>query len=239
MASNKQQGKQVSSKNISYYDEIAVNYDAILDKDEDNNAIRLKVTAYFAAHVNTGTVLDFGGGTGKDIEWMVNKGYNIVFCEPSAAMRQIAIEKSKKEFPGAAIDFFRDEHTDFRNWQATIPFKEKVDAVLANFAVMNCIPDIDLFFEKAALAAKPGAEIIMLLLDYGFAKKLQANLKGTLLSLLSGNTVSFNINYNGQQQTVYTHSVKAIKKAMAGNYIFQHSEIIPGSEFCLIHLTRK
>lgn len=239
MSVNKQEDKQVSSRNISYYNEIALDYDAILDKDNTNKDIRSRVIEYFTTNVRSGTVLDFGGGTGKDTEWMVTDGYKIIFCEPSPAMRQVAIEKTKKEFSISAIDFLTDEFTDFRNWRATIPFNEKADAVLANFAVINCIPDIGLLLEKMLLVIKPGGDFIMLLLDYGFAKKIRSNLKGTLLSLLSGDTVNFSINYNGRQQTVYTHSVKAIKKAMAGNYTFQHCERIPGSGFTLIHLTRK
>jgi len=236
---NKQEDKQVSSRNISYYNEIALDYDAILDKDNTNKNVRSKVIEYFTANVKPGIVLDFGGGTGKDTEWMIKKGYSIIFCEPSPAMRQIAIEKTKKEFSTTAIDFVAHEFSDFRSWQTTIPFKEKADAVLANFAVINCIPDIELLLEKMLLVLKPGGHFIMLLLDYSFTKKLRSNLRGTLLSLLTGDTVNFSINYNGRQQTVFTHSVKAIKNAMAGNYIFQHYERIPGSEFCLIHVTRK
>ena len=59
----------------------------------------------------------------------------------------------QSQFP-RRIDFFfwMRYQTDFRNWNAGFPFDQKVNAVLANFAVINCIPDIELLFEKLALA---------------------------------------------------------------------------------------
>src|SRR6202035_4865586 len=107
---------QISRQNISYYNEIAPDYDDILNKDKANTIIRDKVAAKFTSLVNGGAVLDFGGGTGQDFGWLLQRGYHIIFCEPSVAMRQIAIERAKSEFPGAGISFFDENTTDFRSW---------------------------------------------------------------------------------------------------------------------------
>src|ERR1700676_5350087 len=168
--SKKMNNVQISRQNISYYNEIAADYDAILNKDSSNTIIRNKVAAKFISLVNGGSVLDFGGGTGQDLGWLLQNDYKIIFCEPSAAMRQIAIEWSKGEFPDAGISFFDDNKSDFRSWNAKFPFDQKVNAVLANFAVINCIPDIEFLFEKLALAMDPGGIVIALILDIGLVK---------------------------------------------------------------------
>ena len=134
----------INQQNISYYDEIAADYDAILKKDVTNLEVRKKVAEKFTSLVKAGSVLDFGGGTGQDMGWLSMHHYNIFFCEPSNGMRQIAMNRSEKDFADAKIYFVDQNKTDFRKWEVVIPFESKVDAVLANFAVFNCIPDIEL-----------------------------------------------------------------------------------------------
>ncbi|MDP9041293.1 MAG: hypothetical protein M3N30_04880, partial [Bacteroidota bacterium] len=56
---------RIGRQNIAYYDGIAADYDAILDRDSSNAIIRAKVADTFSSLVKSGTVLDFGGGTGR------------------------------------------------------------------------------------------------------------------------------------------------------------------------------
>jgi SAM-dependent methyltransferase len=228
----------VSGQNISYYNAIAGSYDAILSNDAANQVVRTKVAAYFTKLVKGGHVLDFGGGTGQDLGWLLHHHYHILFCEPSYAMRQIALERSMKEFPAADILFMDDQNTDFRNWDDNYPFEKKMDAVLANFAVINCIPDISLLFEKMAKTLNPGGTVLMLMLDNSLKKRLRTNMKGTVRSWFTGNPVDFFVDYNGNRQLVYIHSVKEIKKALADKFEFKNFERLEGFGYCLIHLTR-
>jgi len=229
---------EISKQNISYYNEIAPDYDSILENDAANKTIREKVADRFAELVKKGSVLDFGGGTGKDLYWMKQQHYQVIFCEPSAAMRHIAIERSRKNLDGINISFLDGGETDFRNWPGKWPFEQKVDAVIANFAVVNCIPDIDLLFKNLALITKPGSIVLALILDNSLRKRLRSNLKGTLLSFLSDQPITYSIEYHERQQSVYLHSNKAIKKAVSENFTFESSMPIAAG-FSLIHLTRK
>src|SRR5450631_255764 len=156
--------------NIFYYDAIAAEYESMLNNDVKNLLIRDTVTQKFLTAVKAGRVLDFGGGTGLDFGWLIKHRYPITFCEPSHGMRRIAVERMKKDCPDAAVFFLNDEQADFRNWTDSFPFGESMDAALANFAVINCIPDIGLLFEKLSLALKPGGQLIALVLDYDFLK---------------------------------------------------------------------
>ena len=173
MAQLQKNEEQISRQNISYYDEIATDYDAIINKESANKIIRKKVSDKFISLVKGRLVLDFGGGTGQDLSWLLNNNYRVVFCEPSASMRRIAIDQHKNAFSGTKIDFLDGDKTDFRNWNEIFPFEQKVDAILANFAVINCIPDIDLLFKKLALAIKPGGILVALILESGLKKWLR------------------------------------------------------------------
>jgi SAM-dependent methyltransferase len=239
MDGSKNKNDQISRQNISYYNEIAPDYDDILNKETANSIIRGEVAVKFTSLVNAGAVLDFGGGTGQDFAWLLQRGYHIIFCEPSAAMREIAIERAKSEFPGAGISFFDENATDFRNWNAVFPFDQKVNAILANFAVINCIPDVELLFEKLALAIEPGGVVIALILDNSLAKRLKASPKGVVKSFFFGDPVSIFIDYHGERQLVYIHSTKAIRKAAANSFEFKRLVRMDGFGFCLIHLVRK
>jgi SAM-dependent methyltransferase len=233
------QGVRVSRQNISYYDKIASDYDLILNQNGNNKLIRDNTASKFRDIVKGDCVLDFGGGTGLDLYWLDQANYRIIFCEPSREMRQIAINRQINELPNANIQFLGDREVDFRNWNDEFPFKEKVDAILANFAVVNCIPDIKLFFEKIALAVKPGGIVIALILKNGLLRRLQSNLKGTLKSVFTGYPTEFYVDFKDNRQLVYIHTIKSIRRASAGNFQLVRIEQLEKFGYDLIHLERK
>jgi SAM-dependent methyltransferase len=229
----------IGRQNIAYYDDIAADYDAILDQDSSNAVVRAKVADTFITLVKSGTVLDFGGGTGRDLEWLLQNKYCVAFCEPSRAMREIAMDRNKNEVPGTCIYFLDDGKTDFRSWNDSFPFEQKVNAVLANFAVINCIPDIGLFFKKLALVTKKGGTVVALILENSLMKRLRSNLRGTIKSFFSVKPVYIIIDFKGLRQVVYIHSTRSIKKAVAGHFEFMRFERLHKFGFSLIHLVRK
>ncbi len=233
------QSVRVSRQNISYYDKIASDYDLILNQNRDNKIVREKTASKFKNIVKGDSVLDFGGGTGLDLDWLSKENYRIIFCEPSREMRLIAINRQINELPHANIQFLDDSEVDFRNWNDEFPFKEKVDAILANFAVVNCIPDIKLFFEKIALAVKPGGIVIALILKNGLLRRLQSNLKGTLKSVFTGYPTRFYVDFKGNRQLVYIHTTKSIRRASARNFELKQVEQFLKFGYALIHLERK
>jgi ubiquinone/menaquinone biosynthesis C-methylase UbiE len=231
--------KAVSDQNISYYNQIASNYDEILDKDAANALARKKVSAFFTNSVSGKRVLDFGGGTGQDLGWLMENNYEILFCEPSVSMRNVAIERSKHQLTGADIRFLHERECDFRSWPGTFPDTQKMDAILANFAVINCIPDIRLLFENFAKLMGSGALVVALVLENGLKKRLAASLKGAVTALFSQKPVTITINYQGRQQIVYIHSMRGIKRAMGKEFSFFYHEQLQACGFRLICLRRK
>jgi SAM-dependent methyltransferase len=229
----------VSASNISYYDKIADRYDAQLNGDDTNAIIRNHVAKAFINRVKSGYVLDFGGCTGLDLGWLVRHRYDIIFCEPSAAMRRKAIERMEMEFPGSSVLFLDGDKTDFRNWEGEFPLKQRINAVLANFAVFNCIPDIHLLFGKLALTLVPGGVVTALVLDSRLKKRLRGNLKGTVISFFSGLPVEVIIDFKGNRQLVYLHTIRSIRKAALDNFHLISQEHLHEFGFSLIHLVKK
>src|SRR6185503_4690046 len=159
-----------------------------------------KVADKFCGIVKAAAVLDFGGGTGLDLDWLSNNNRTIFFCEPSIGMRERAIY-DHKNLPGDTVIFLDDFAADFRQWHLRLPFAVKVDAVLLNFAVLNCIPDIELLFQNLAMVVKPGGHIIALVLTKNFSKIVKGNFWRFLKSFINHEAASIIVRYKKHRQT--------------------------------------
>ena len=235
----KQKQLSVIEQNVSYYDEIAGQYDAILNRDHSNEIIREKVASVFIELIPSGLVMDFGGGTGKDLEWLAGKGYQVIFCEPSVKMREKAILLNKNSLQQNNIVFLENAECDFTIWQTNLPFSQKTDAVLANFAVINNIPDVELLFKNLSLVMRPGGHLLMLVLKSDFKKRWRFNRRATLLSLFTASTVTADIHFNQNRQKVHLYTVRKIKKKADAYFHFHSSRLLKENVFGLIQLIRK
>jgi SAM-dependent methyltransferase len=228
---------EADGKNIAFYNQIAGNYDAILDQDGSNEIVRKRVKEKFISIVEGGLVLDFGGGTGRDLEWLVNNQYQVIFCEPSEGMREKAIDQYKTNALVNNITFLENDKVDFSNWHINPPFSIKTDAVLSDFAVINCIANIDLLFKNLAQVMKPCGHLVALVLNHAYKKSWRWKLREFTRSLISDKLLIKNIGYKEHQQTVYVYSPKNIKKASEQYFDICSTE--PLFEFTLIHFVKK
>ncbi len=229
MADIKEKEVTVAQKSITYYNEIAPQYDAMLEKESANSIVRKAVAESFIASVKKGWVLDLGGGTGQDLHWLSNNGYSVIFCEPSAGMRTIAVQNAAP-LSKASITFLNDRDTDYTNWKTALPFDQKTEGILLNFAVLNCIPDIGTLFKQLALVIKPGGSIVALILT--------TDIKTAAKQLLLNTSTSFTVQHHDKEQTVYRHSKRDIRNAAASYFSIKHWEIKKGSGFTLLHLIK-
>ncbi|WP_315817331.1 class I SAM-dependent methyltransferase [Paraflavitalea speifideaquila] len=161
---------QVHQQNISYYDEIAGQYDQLLLQENANILVRERVKAQWLQTVAPGRVLDFGGGTGFDLGWLTAHQYQVTFCEPSAGMREKAIQYSRELTHGNKIQFLDDAQTDFTQWQPSTPFLQPVQGILANFGVLNAIPDTPLLFQQFSQILVTGGHCLVVILDRPFKR---------------------------------------------------------------------
>ncbi len=230
---------QVSELNISYYDEIADSYDDILSQKDVNKIVRQKVKEKFVSLLKSGWILDFGGGTGLDLEWLTANKYNILFCEPSVIMREKAIKYNENILHYNNIIFLGTDKTDFFTWSKNLPFFQQVDGILSNFGVINCIPDIESLFNSLALVIKPGGHFIALFLDRPFKKMWKWHRRNAIRSFLFSTPFIMYIWHKEHQQMVFVHSVGEIKKAASSFFHYVSHETWAESGFTLIHLVRK
>ncbi len=238
-SSGKYNSLSIIEQNVSYYNAIAQRYDEILDGDKGNRTVREKVASAFTKLIPAGLVLDFGGGTGKDLGWLIDKGYNVIFCEPSVNMREKAIAFHEKSLPHGKVVFLDDTASDFTTWQTRLPFSEKADAVLSNFAVINSIPDIELFFKNISLVIRSGGFLLMLVLKCDLKKKWQSHRLATLLSVFTSYTVTASVQFDGQTQKVYLYTIRKIIKLAKPYFLFQSRQSFSDKGFELLHFTKR
>ncbi|MDN3547664.1 class I SAM-dependent methyltransferase [Mucilaginibacter aquaedulcis] len=223
-------------ENITFYNEIATDYDTILDKESSNEEVRKRVEEKFTNTVKSGWVLDFGGGTGRDLDWLVKSNYQVVFCEPSEGMRNKAVENHKNNTTGQII-FLKNDQIDFSQWHIKEPFDIKVDAILSDFAVLNCIGDLELLFKNLAQRVKPGGHFFALMLQHGYKKNWRWKLAEGLRTLVDSKPLLINVTYNNHLQTVYVYTQEQVKNASSSDWDMQESENL--YEFTLFHFKRK
>jgi SAM-dependent methyltransferase len=228
------------SKNISneeFYDLIAPEYNDQLSTDPTNQVVRTKVSRYFIDQVPKGRVLDFGGGTGLDLPWLLDRDYSIVFCEPSRQMRLYAIGQVKHHPSKDRVLFLTNSDANIANWKTDFPFSKPVDACIANFAVLNCVDNLRQVFEKLAHVIKPGGHIIANVLDARFKLLISRYLKSYLKYFLRHEMITYS-RHQDVEQKVYLYSLGKIKNL--ANPYFKVTNVFPlgGYGFVLVHLSR-
>ncbi|GAB2545648.1 methyltransferase domain-containing protein [Rhodanobacter koreensis] len=98
-------------------------------------------------------VLDFGAGTGLDAKVYAAEGHPTFVHEPSAAMREYLAQFCREEIAGKTII------------AVASPLACKVQAVMANFAVLNHFADHALLFEELSHVVQQGGFVLASMLN--------------------------------------------------------------------------
>jgi hypothetical protein len=198
---------------IEFYDLIAEEYNLLLNQNPQDVFIRNYLKNIFLQTVKAGPVIDFGGGTGLDLPWLCENGFKIYFCEPSEKMRLQAKKLNGEKLNCNKIVFLENGETDFHVWAEKNPFPEKANAILANFSVLNCIPDIkELFLSFSKVICQEG---------YVFVTMLDTTFLGRMKYLLRKPSPD----YQNKKHFIYRHSIKKIRNST--DKYFSILDIIP------------
>lgn len=218
----------------SFYNSIAETYEGQLT-DLDKQA-REEIARLFSSQVHKGIVLDFGGGTGLDLPWLLTSQSRIFFIEPSSAMRRVAIEKFKHE---ERITFLEDG-LDFTQWtEDQLPIKERADGVLANFAVLNCINDIDSYFEKIAFLCRENCHLMVIVIDPRYRAMIRNYSITSALRLLYRERLTILNKNKGVYHETYLYTLRAIRKAARKYFVFKSWQPIGFSNFIAVSLIKR
>jgi SAM-dependent methyltransferase len=213
-----------------FYDRIAVAYDELLT--HQDLGVRELVESQFLERVSNGCVLDFGGGTGLDLEWLSRSQKLVYFLEPSVRMRSVAKDRCQGYKGYIKI---LDEELDFKQWKMNShPFEPKVNGILANFAVFNCISELKLLFQSFYhITAKDSFVLATVLKPASRFHQLKYLFRAKKRSELTYSS------YEGLQHVAYRYRLEDFSAAIKDLFILTAFQPVPGSDLSLLILKRK
>ena len=235
MGSNKV--KMVSAK--EFYNEIANEYDARLSLDKDQ-AIRNDIAKYFKEKIAIGQVLDFGGGTGLDLKWLTEAGYSVCFCEPAEKMRAIAKNMTKDWATENKPQFLNDGDHNYKSWSVDQhPFERPINAIVANFGVVNYIDDLDKMFDVFTNITGKESHILINLLKVPVKIIYTKLIKNATKAFVKREPIRAGSSYKNIGHETILYKVKDIEKAAHPQFKLVHSQVLgDNTDFTLLHFTK-
>jgi ubiquinone/menaquinone biosynthesis C-methylase UbiE len=219
----------------SFYNSVAKDYNSHQTKSD--SYVRNYVMKKFLNNIPHGNILDFGGGTGLDLPWLLIPKYSVNFLEPSSNMKtlaKVAISENLQQ------PVFIEENIDFHNWSSdSLPFDERMNGILANFAVLNCIKDIGCLFEKMALVCDRDCKVVATVLDTHAIRMLKAYSLKVAIKRFFKRPLVTETKYNYAIQQTYLHTLSNYKSASRKYFNFISYTSIKASPFALLLLSKK
>lgn len=220
----------VETDGITYYDRIADLYDEMLDCESLNAAVRDSVRNYFVSEIPSGPVLDFGGGTGADHTWLITAGYKVFLYEPSKAMREKAIKRSMSAGYQINVLSYQDLLNPSEDAQA--------GAVLANFAVLNCIGSLNDPFQLLSKVLHPGDHLIAVVLNPATSLLLKDHFTSLIRKWITGRKILLRPGSGSISTLAYLHTMNDFQQASSRWFTIHKKLLLPGKRFLLIDFVR-
>ena len=119
-------------------------------------AVRAELLSAFPAGAR---VLEIGGGTGEDAEWLVRHGREVLLTDAAPAMVRLARARlgderarvlAAEDLPALAAELTPDGEPAF-------------DGVFSNFAALNCVADLAPVARGLARLVRPGSAVVLVL----------------------------------------------------------------------------
>lgn len=218
--------------NIDFYNRVAQEYDN-QQKDNKSEIVRSFVRNYILQKVKPCLLLDFGGGTGADLTWLLENNFYVTFCEPAEKMRTIAMRKAGN-LHGGAVYFLPGDKNNFETWtNENLPFPP-AGCALANFNVVNSISDPETLFKKLKIVLNPGAPFIGTMLNMRFAYRMKMKPIRMLHSLFQKRILKQEM----PPQHVFRHRPGYLRAIAKPAFSLRRLISIPGTDFLLFDFTR-
>lgn len=134
-------------------------YGAWLSVAAQRRAVRSALVAAFPVGAR---LLDVGGGTGEDAEWLIRAGRDVLLTDVSPAMVRVAESKLRslgaqppRVVPAEQLVAFADE----RDAAGAAPF----DGAYSNFAALNCVTDLHEPARGLARLVRSGGQVMLVI----------------------------------------------------------------------------
>jgi SAM-dependent methyltransferase len=228
---------------VAFYDRIAASYDQLIEAYSTNARLRQAVAEYFKKTVPAGAdVMDFGGGTGLDLPWLVEAGFFVYFCEPSQGMGEIAIRRIQFLNASAKVKFLDSSQLNWLGWLdpgAAPPCN--VQAALANLAVFNCLAAPEAAFAALAAALKPAGHLIISVIDSTLTRLMLSpkRWRSFLAARRRGEDPRLYPRAGNHRQIAYLHSLPRLKNAAQWWFELFHQKRMSRYGYVLLDFIRR
>ena len=197
-------------RNLSFYNSTAADYDSMLSRFPGDLWVREAFHELVTQTVpRGGLLLDFGCGTGTDAVWYARHGHRVIAYDYSSGMMQQLRRKCAQEIDRGAVLPYEGSWPTFLK-QSVCHGRPR--AILANFAVLNCIHDLRALFDNWAAVLGPGDWAIVSVLNLHYWKEFARPSRWT--SQQSGTRLP----KSGADMDTYLHSVREISAAAAPKF---------------------
>jgi ubiquinone/menaquinone biosynthesis C-methylase UbiE len=105
-------------------------------------------------------ILEINAGTGEDAVFFAQQGHRVHATDIAAGMREVLVEKAKKNGLAAQITNELCSFTTLENLQK----KEEYDLIFSNFAGLNCTHELKKVLDSFSPLLKSGGIVTMVLL---------------------------------------------------------------------------
>lgn len=141
------------------FDALAADYDRSFAHTLLGRWLREDVRECMARSFATGQrILELGAGTGEDAIWLAERGIAVTATDTSAKMLDVARAKAARAGVAERVVF---RQVDWSSPDPALPDGGRYDGALANFGVLNCVPDRRRLGARLASALAPGARAIV------------------------------------------------------------------------------
>jgi ubiquinone/menaquinone biosynthesis C-methylase UbiE len=220
----------------AYYDHIARDYNGLMT--ESDNHVREQVKGLFKTWVSSGIVLDFGGGTGLDLPWLVDYS-KVYFLEPSVGMRAVARKNTVLSEQASKISF-AEENVFTQGWSAShLPFPEKMNGILMNFAVMNCVEKPQELFEKISLVCHPSCRVVATIINPSLKSAFKNYSWKSVLTLYLTGRLATRARHGEYEQKAYVHTVSSLVRASRKDFELLSCVSLGSSDFSVLIFSRR
>jgi ubiquinone/menaquinone biosynthesis C-methylase UbiE len=140
------------------FDAIAIRYDETFTSSLIGQAQRKAVWSELVSAFHPGDrILEIGCGTGIDACFLAERAVQIVACDPSSQMIEVATRRIQERGLQKRIHPLVVSAEDITDLLEDEPF----DGVFSNFGAMNCVGDLSQVARGLAKLLKPGASALL------------------------------------------------------------------------------
>ena len=142
------------------FDNIAELYDEMFTRTLVGRIQRDAVWEIARRHFQAGdSILELNCGTGEDAFFLAASGMNVLACDISSGMIEVANRRKERSRVGPEVEFLVLATEDLR----VLHDGPRFDGVFSNFSGLNCVGDLGAVAQNLARLIRPGGRAVLCL----------------------------------------------------------------------------